>query len=92
MDAEPLPHTMTHTCTGTTHCHVFHIHVGLSLQLGYDLPVEPLKLQEEKREGKEEGLLAVRSRIVRKKTQRVTISSVAVCVGGESHVRGCTYE
>lgn len=26
----------------TTYCHVFHIHVSLSLQLGYYLPVEPL--------------------------------------------------
>lgn len=26
----------------TTYCHVFYIHVSLSLQLGYYLPVEPL--------------------------------------------------
>lgn len=26
----------------TTYCHVFHIHVSLSLQLSYYLPVEPL--------------------------------------------------
>lgn len=26
----------------TTYRHVFHIHVGLSLQFGYYLPVEPL--------------------------------------------------
>lgn len=29
-----------------TYCHVFDIHVSLSLQLGNYLPVEPLKLQE----------------------------------------------
>lgn len=35
--------------TETTHCHVFDIHVSLSLQLSYHLPVEPLQLQGRKR-------------------------------------------
>ncbi len=42
-------HTHTHACTGTTHCHVFDIHLSLSLQLSYYLPVEPLELQVRKR-------------------------------------------
>lgn len=31
-----------HWLIQTTYCHVFYIHVSLSLQLGYYLPVEPL--------------------------------------------------
>lgn len=37
-----------------TYCHVFDVHVSLSLQLGNYLPVEPLKLQE-RRSGREGG-------------------------------------
>lgn len=33
----------------TTHCHVFDIHVSLSLQLSYYVSVEPLKLQVKRR-------------------------------------------
>lgn len=53
---------VTDTHTKTTHCHVFDIHVSLPLQLGYYLPVEPLKLQvrrsREQRE-REEGTLVI---------------------------------
>lgn len=44
----------SHTYTATTHCHVFDIHVSLLLQLGYYLPVEPLKLQVRRRRNKRE--------------------------------------
>lgn len=37
----------------TTHCHVLDVHVSLSLQLGYYLPVEPLELQGGKEAGPE---------------------------------------
>lgn len=47
-----------------TYCHVFDIHVSLSLQLSNYLPVEPLKLQvrrrRDQREEKGEHMLMIR--------------------------------